>query len=297
MSFSGQVKGELYQVIPRSRHCQIAELAALISLLGKSSKKNEKIAISLDTENPDISRKCFTLLKKTISIGWCDEAEMSPEDTNKLLELLKMREGILYPVDERLIQQPCCRKSFLRGAFLASGSVSDPSKGYHFEIVCRDERQSAQLVSVMESFKLPAKTVLRKDRYVVYLKEGSYVADALGHMGAPIALMELENIRILKDMRNDLNRKVNCETANITKTVSAAYRQQEDIRLLAAKGVLSTLPESLQEAAGLRMDYPDLSLVDLAAMCDPPVGKSGMNHRFRKLAMEADKLRKQEELR
>ncbi|MCR5452374.1 MAG: DNA-binding protein WhiA [Lachnospiraceae bacterium] len=291
MSFSGQVKAELYKVLPRSRHCQIAEIAAIISFLGKLRKKTEKNTISLETENADISQKCFTLLKKTISMDWYGVSGFADLESEELIDMLKISGDELYPVDERIIQQPCCKASFLRGAFLAAGSVSDPSKAYHFEIVCRSEKQAKQLVRIFNSFELPAKVVVRKDRSVVYLKEGSHVADALGYMGAPKSLMDLENIRILKDMRNDLNRKVNCETANISKTVSAAYRQLEDIKLLEEKGVLKELPVNLKEAAQLRIDNPDLSLGELAELCDPPVGKSGMNHRFRKLALEADKLR------
>ncbi len=276
MSFSSQVKAELLEVIPKSTHCSLAELAAMESLLGKMRKKNEKSMISLEAEGGEISRKYFTLRNKTISI-------------------IEARGGFLVnpgeAVDDQMLQQTCCKCSFLRGAFLSAGSISDPSKGYHFEIVCRSEVQTQQLMRVLSALSLTPRMTDRKGKFVVYLKESEQIIWALGQMGAHRSLMELENVRILKDMRNDLNRKVNCEAANISKTVGAAVRQLEDIRFLAEHGALGSLPPSLQEAANLRLENPDMPLLELGALCDPPVGKSGINHRFRKLSAAADKIR------
>ena len=173
---------------------------------------------------------------------------------------------------------------------MAAGSISNPSKSYHFEIVCRSLEQARQLQELMGAFEADAKMVERKDRYVVYLKEGSQIVDMLSVMEAYVSLMNLENVRILKEMRNSVNRKVNCETANINKTVNAAVRQLEDIRKIQAAIGFDELPAPLSEMARLRLEHPDASLKELGTYADPPVGKSGVNHRLRKLSAIAEDL-------
>ena len=172
--------------------------------------------------------------------------------------------------------------------------MSDPNKSYHFEIVCSTEEMGKQVCTLMRSFSMDAKTVLRKKSYVVYLKEGSQIVDILNIMEAHVSLMELENVRILKEMRNTVNRKVNCETANINKTVSAAVKQVEDITYLKETIGFENLPEGLVEAALARLANPDLTLKELGAALNPPVGKSGINHRLRKLSELADKVRQEQ---
>ena len=178
-----------------------------------------------------------------------------------------------------VIQKECCKRAFLRGTFLAAGSISDPEKGYHLEIVC----------STME--RADARIVTRKKNQVVYLKEVSQIVDFLGVVEAGIALMNLENIRIRKEISNNINRKVNCETANIGKTVSAAVKQIEDIRYIETHVGFSQLTEELEETAVCRLRYPEATLKELGEMMNPPVGKSGVNHRLRKLGRIADELR------
>lgn len=197
----------------------------------------------------------------------------------------------LNVVQNVVIQQSCCRRAFLRGAFLASGSLSDPEKFYHFEIVCATEEKAKQLQGIIATFDLEAKIVKRKRYYIVYIKEGSQIVDILNVMEAPVALMELENIRILKDMRNSVNRQVNCETANINKTVSAAVKQIEDIEYIRDTIGLENLPENLEEIARERVERPEATLKELGEALDPPVGKSGVNHRLRKLGDIAEQLR------
>ena len=194
-----------------------------------------------------------------------------------------------------MIQQSCCRRAFIRGAFLASGSLSDPEKFYHFEIVCATEEKAKQLQGIIATFDLEAKIVKRKRYYIVYIKEGSQIVDILNVMEAPVALMELENIRILKDMRNSVNRQVNCETANINKTVSAAVKQIEDIEYIRDTIGLENLPENLEEIARERVERPEATLKELGEALDPPVGKSGVNHRLRKLCDIAEQLRDRSE--
>ena len=187
-----------------------------------------------------------------------------------------------------LIQNECCKRAYLRGAFLCAGSMSDPEKFYHFEIVCDTIDKAAQLKEIFGSFSVDAGITERKNRFVVYVKEANDIVDLLNLMGAHISLMNMENVRILKDMRNRVNRRVNCETANLTKTVDAAVRQTADIKLLAETGVLSGLSPSLREAAALRLENPEASLKELGAMCDPPVSRAGMNHRLARLSKIAE---------
>ena len=173
--------------------------------------------------------------------------------------------------------------------------MSNPAKGYHLEIVCMSGKKAEQLQSVMHAFEIEAKVVIRKKEYVVYLKEGDAVTNCLQVMGAQSALMEFENVRILKDMRNTVNRKVNCETANIHKTVSAAVKQVEDITYIKNTVGLDELPEGLEEIAKIRLQYPEATLKELGDLLTVPLGKSGVNHRLRKLSNMAEKLRENKE--
>lgn len=197
-------------------------------------------------------------------------------------------EGTAAP---QFLEKSCCRRAFLRGAFLCIGSISDPEKGYHLEFVCTQEAKARQLRQVIQGFDIEAKIVLRKKYHVVYVKEGAGIVDLLNVMGAHVALMNLENLRILKEMRNSINRRVNCETANITKTVNAANRQIEDILFLRDHYGLWKLPPALREMAQVRLEYPDVPLKELGELLEPPVGKSGVNHRLRKLSELAEKAR------
>jgi hypothetical protein len=189
------------------------------------------------------------------------------------------------------VQKSCCRRAFIRGAFLAAGSISNPEKSYHFEIVCASPERALQLQALIHTFGPDAKIVQRKKHYIVYIKEGAQIVDMLNIMEAHNSLMDLENIRIVRDMRNNVNRKVNCEAANINKTVNASVRQMEDIRYLQAEKRLDKLPANLADVAMLRLANPDATLKELGEMLDPPVGKSGVNHRLRKLSQLAEELR------
>ncbi|MFQ6818614.1 MAG: DNA-binding protein WhiA [Blautia sp.] len=308
MSFSGTVKEELSRQISTARHCRIAETAALLSLCGRFTADG---ALRMQTENSAVIRKYFTLVQKTFNI----ETEIAVRENRQmkkghiyyveikddalirtvLLGTKLSREqnsgGTLVLNNSLLTQQTCCKRAFIRGAFLASGSISDPEKGYHFEIVCPDERKAGQLQELIRSFGIDAKVVVRKKSHVVYVKEGAQIVDILAVMEANVALMNLENIRILKEMRNTVNRKVNCEMANINKTVSAAVKQIEDIKLIEEKKGFQSLNDGLAEIAELRLQYPEATLKELGMMLNPQVGKSGVNHRLRKLSAIADELR------
>lgn len=205
--------------------------------------------------------------------------------------LLQKVGNLEEPVDSLLIKNSCCQRAFLRGAFLSVGSMSDPEKGYHLEFDCSDEAKAKQLQQVIAGFGIETKIIHRKKYYVVYLKEGSAIVDLLNVCGAPISLMNLENTRILKEMRNSVNRRVNCEAANIAKTVNAAARQVEDIEYLRVHYGFQRLPQSLREMAEVRLENPDAPLKELGEYFDPPIGKSGVNHRLRKLSELAEKVR------
>ncbi len=312
LTFSGKVKEELSRQWNGEKHCQIAEIAAIISMCGKVTiDSRDRYAVKVRTENISVARKCFTLLEKTFNI----EAESlvtinkskgnttytvvvkQHEDAMKLLQAARLVDGDGEISEEfstsrnMIVHKSCCKRAFLRGAFLASGSMSHPEKSYHIEMVCASKAKAEQIQKLINSFGLDAKVILRKNSYVVYLKEGSQIVDLLNIMEAPIALMEMENVRILKEMRNSVNRKVNCETANINKTVSAAAKQVEDIRLIQKEIGLNKLPEGLQEIAELRLTYPDASLKELGEMLTEPLGKSGVNHRLRKLSELAEDIR------
>ena len=313
MSFSSKVKEELSKDCNNPRHCCIAETAAIISMCGKVIfDEKDRVRIEIHTENVTVARKYFTLLKKTynintdISIRHSSSLNKSrsyilsvndDETARKILMTCRLMKpfGVIEEdfsiSDSLIIQRECCKRAFIRGAFLASGSVSDPVKTYHFEIVCLSEAKAKQLQMIMETFNINARVIKRRKYFVVYVKDSSQVVDLLNIMGAYNALMDMENVRIVKDMRNNVNRKVNCETANINKTVSAAVKQIEDIRFIQMSSAFDELPESLQEMAELRVRYPEATLAELGQLLDTPVDKSGVNHRLKKISLFADELR------
>lgn len=215
---------------------------------------------------------------------------LDPEDALTFFKALKLLEGKLL-VHELIVQRSCCRRAFLRGLFLACGSITDPGRGYHLEITLDNQGRAREVVRLLMSFSIEAKIVERKKNYIVYLKEGARIVDFLNVMEAHVALMEFENVRILKEMRNSINRKVNCETANIKKTVSAAARQIEDIQYIKDTSGFGTLPKGLAQIANLRLEHAEVSLKELGEMLVPPIGKSGVNHRLRKLSEIAENLR------
>ena len=302
MSFSGQIKEELAQVISSPRHCQLAELAALVQFCGHIEEDG---SLLVQSENPLVIRKCFTLLKKTFKIEAVAKSQMQTqnyrlfvtgEDAFRVLEALKICDTaghlmMRHLTDPVLIKNSCCKRAYLRGCYMAVGSMSDPYKSSHLELVCGLQAQAEQLLKILHDFSLDAKMIVRKKYYVVYMKEGENIADFLNITEAHKALMEFENTRIYKGMRNMVNRKVNCEAANITKTVNAATRQVEDIRLIREKMGLEGLPEPLRQMAYVRLENPQASLGELGKLLDPPVGKSGVNHRLRKLGELAKELK------
>ncbi len=299
MSFSGNVKEELAAYISSARHCQLAELAALLLFSAGTCEGN--MHLRLDTENEAVVRKCFTLLRKTFNIETVMQGKerLIPDDAleSKVIQALHLGRtengglDLTASVNSMLIKNSCCARAYLRGAFLSIGSMSDPQKSYHLEFVCNEKVQALQVQTILQEFQIEGKIIRRKKYNVVYLKEGSCIVDLLNVMGAHVSLMNLENLRIVKEMRNSVNRRVNCETANISKTVTAASKQIEDILLIRDKYGFENLPDNLRQMAEIRLEYPDAALKELGEYLEPPVGKSGVNHRLRRLSEIADKIR------
>lgn len=297
--------------------CLFSELAATLCLNGAAaivpgSGPNIRIA----TENAAFARRIYSNIKKLYDIHPEVTIRKSKKlkkhvsymlfitpsiGSAKLLELAGVAVNAasgeqppeLVLVDRNYMKRHCCRRAFLRGAFLAGGSISDPEKTYHLELTSRTRQQAQEMSRILGTFKLNARIILRKGSYVTYLKEGENIADFLNIIGAHTALMELENVRILKGMRNTVNRIVNCETANLGKTVNASLRQIENIRYIAENIGFNRLPESLRNIAELRLECSDANLVELGQLLSPPLGKSGVNHRLRKLDQIAEKYRDQ----
>ncbi|WP_026526085.1 DNA-binding protein WhiA [Butyrivibrio sp. VCD2006] len=313
MSFSSDVKNELAKQIASSRHCQLAELSAIVLSSGLVRCSESGIfTVFLQSDATAQTRKFFTILKKAFNIEASVLEKMPQEHYGgkvyvpvlcgadeissvlKSLHLIK-DDGYIRTADDgvshRIVRQSCCKRAFLRDTFLCVGSVSDPSKSYHLEFVCTSEKFADDLKEMIESFDIEARIVMRKKYYVVYIKESTAIVDLLNVMEAPISLMNMENERIVKEMRNSINRRVNCETANITKTVNAASRQTTDILYLRDHYGFENLPKGLEDMARVRLQYPDATLLELGKYLDPPVGKSGVNHRLRKLSELADKIR------
>ncbi|HHV10494.1 MAG TPA: DNA-binding protein WhiA [Clostridiales bacterium] len=339
MSFSKAVKEELSHQLSNARHCRLAEITAILSFEGRIICTEASYYLKLQTENLDVARKYFTLIRKTfnINIDISVKTNSTVKDNrtytlflrdSKAIDLIlqaaklaqeaeaalgalfqdgrlraEMKQGgpakavslELGIADPVITQNACCKRAFIRGAFLSSGSMSDPKKAYHFEIVLSSLQKAEWIQEIIQTFSVDAKIVKRKKNYIVYVKEGSQIVDLLNVMEAHVALMDLENVRILKEMRNSINRQVNCEAANINKTVTAASKQIDDIIFIRDNVGLGDLADGLEDIARLRVEYPEASLKELGAMLCPPIGKSGVNHRLRKLSMIADQLREHKE--
>lgn len=313
MSFSSEVKDELARALPEEAELRRAELAGMLLIGGRYVRgTGVPSLLSLSSEHAGTVRKYFTLLKKTYKInGDLSAVSRSARGRSHLYSLsLEGEENIGRVLrnsglgiskksgDTGVLLPPCGKagraeeiRALLRGAFLAGGSLSDPERFYHLEFVCQTAEQAAFLKDALAHSGVVPGVVERKRLHIVYFKGGDEIADLLGMMEAPGALMELENIRIVKEMRNSVNRKVNCEAANISKTVGAAVRQLEDIAYIRDTEGLDTLPGALLEMAEVRLRYPEASLKELGEHLNPAVGKSGVNHRLRKLSEYAESLR------
>ncbi len=312
MSFSSVVKEELESRIDLAKHCQIAEFAAIMALCGKAAYDGSgEPFLVMETENEAVARKFAVLAEKAFQ-AQPREAPGGHEGRRgsdiclqitgqakvmRILMALKWQDDEHGPIKKvfahpLIVQKECCKRAFIRGAFLAAGSISDPQKFYHYEVVCDSEDDAKRLSEIIEFFHLEAKVIARKKNFIVYIKEGSHITDCLNVMGAVVSQMELYNVMILKGVRNDLNRKVNCETANLNKTVEAGVKQMRDIEYIRDTVGLSYLKDPLYEVAVIRLENVDMNLKDIGELLSPKVGKSGVNHRLRRISEIAQELRR-----
>jgi hypothetical protein len=309
MSFSAEIKEELAELIPSEFSLFTAELQGLLLYGAKLTEKEGGTELRFLSEHEESAKKYFTFIRKTDRIktdfaitthhtngkNKACTAFLSREDAAVLLESAALGyENGEFEIGRKAEQKLSGeeeRRAFLRGAFLAAGSVSDPERFYHLEFVCPDENKAWYLKLLLSALGETAGVVQRKGHYVVYLKDSDDIVALLGMMGASRALLALEEIRVVKDMRNRVNRTVNCETANLQKTVAAALKQRKDIEYIRDAEGFENLPSTLAEMAEIRLEYPDVSLKELGTYLNPPVGKSGVNHRLRKLSEYADELR------
>ncbi len=301
MSFSTDIKDELTRDIPGQDHCRMAELTALMHYLGNVCLEPGGAYIRIRMEHAGIAKKVLRLLRALFEIpvdleirrqGRTRHYEIfvsSEADLQALLQGTQIHRPSLWK--NRIKSRECCCRAFIRGAFLAAGSVSDPGKSYHFEIICRSREDAEYLAELFRRFSMEAGITSRKTRWILYIKDSETIVDALNVMGAFQSLMQMENIRIIKEMRNSANRQSNCDSANISKMVRAAAKQVEDIHLIQRAGAFADLPQTLRDTALARLEYPDVSIQELGSCLDPPVGKSGVNHRLRKLSEIAEKIR------
>lgn len=305
-SFATEVKNELARLMYEESCCRTAELAALLRMGATMTLgPNRTLGLNFRTENAAVARKTLTLLKEMDHVRTEVMVSRSrrlkknnsyyvsvvpSREVSALLERLGLMHGESFNVgsDSAILRRQCCRRAYLRGAFLGGGSVNRPEGSYHLELVTGSSAFSELLLSLLHKMDFPVGITDRKGDYIVYIKEGDAIMDFLGMIGADAALQSFEIARNLKEIRNQVNRLVNCETANLQKTVNASVKQIENIRYIAVHDGMQSLPEQLREVAEARLANPDATLSELAKILG--IGKSGINHRLRKLAKLVDDL-------
>ena len=295
MSFSSVTKNELNRLEVLKSCCRLAELAGIISFAGIIEAGDSGYSIKVSTENASTARRIFNLIKWNFGVSakirknepakitknyfLYVEDNVAAYNILKMIRLLRVRgdsnERISFRISNKMLQALCCQKSFIRGAYLGGGSIADPEKAYHLEIVTSRYLLSRDLCNLLEKFNLNAKIIMRKSHYVIYFKGSEQIVDLLNIIGAHESLMKFENIRILKEMRNNVNRIVNCETANLEKTVNASVKQIKNIQLIKETMGLENLPANLREIAELRLKFKEASLRNWVRCCTRLSGSRG----------------------
>lgn len=309
MSFSSEIKDEVAKIKVEDYKIILSELAGITPMCGILNFKNNKISMEYITENAPVARRIFTFLRR--SFGFDVEVKnvrstqlkknvfiiyiSQDESCRLLLDELKYIKGasvfmINYaPTD--LIKTSNEKKAYIRGAFMGSGSITDPKKGYHLEFVSENESNAYFLRDTINEFGLKSKVIMRKEKYIIYIKDSEQISDFLSLIGAYNSVLNYENVRVIKEMRNNVNRIVNCETANLNKTVKSSYDQVEDIKLIEREIGIENLDEDLKSIAKIRLENRSMSLNDIANSLEPKLSKSTVNYRFKKLRRIANKLR------
>lgn len=297
-SFAGKVKNELCRV-PVQRLCCARAEAYGVLLYGNTFSPTE---VRLITESADFAARLPRLFQRAFGLKFdrLPEEERGKlifgiTDRSKLDRIINQlgydpRQNLVLHVNFGLLEDECCRTAFLRGAFLAGGSVTDPEKRYHLELDTGHAQASREVAALLTEMGFLPHSVRRGGSSVIYFKQSEHIEDLLTTIGAPAAAMDIMTAKVDKEIRNGANRAMNCDMANVNKTIDAALEQKNAIQRLQENGRLERLPEKLRQTALLRLQYPEMSLSQLAEKCDPPVTKSCMNHRMRKLLKEAKKL-------
>lgn len=308
MSFASEIKKEL-TTMDMDDCCKFAELAALIRMNGAVSLSRQKYSLDVQTENAAIARRIYTLIKSSYPLPvellvrkkmklkknnvYIVRMKEDVEEFLKELDIIRDHYTVIRTISEKYLEKTCCKRSYLRGAFLAGGSINNPeTSSYHLEISNFYKEHNDALCELLNSFDLRARTLERKNGYIAYIKEAEKITEFLSIIGANNALFKFEDVRIIRDMRNSVNRIVNCETANLNKTIGAAFRQIENIKLIDETVGLDQLPEKLQEIARLRVQHEDVSLKELGELVTGgKISKSGVNHRLKKIDDFANQIR------
>ncbi len=309
MSFASEIKKEL-TAIEVDECCKKAELAALIRMNGAISLSKQKYVLDVQTENAAIARRIYTLIKSLyhLPVELLVRKKMKLKKNNVYivrmkeevqdllvdLEILTTKHTFSRSISSNYMKKTCCKKSYLRGAFLAGGSINNPeTSSYHLEIFNFYQEHNDALCELINEFGLHARMLERKNGFIVYIKEAEKITEFLSIIGAHNALFKFEDVRIVRDMRNSVNRLVNCETANLNKTIGAAFRQIENINLIERTVGLDQLPEKLREIAVLRVQHQDVSLKELGELVSSgKISKSGVNHRLKKIDEFAEKIKR-----
>ncbi len=312
MSFASDIKKELTSTRETKPCCSKAELAALIRMNGAISVTKDTYTLDVQTENAATARRMYSLIKMNYEypVELLVRRKMKLKKNNVyIVRLLKDVKTFLAELDilhepyefvrsisKKYLQKECCKKAYLRGAFLASGSINNPeTSSYHLEIFNFHEDHNHSLCQLLNSFHLRAKELERRNGYIVYIKEAEKITEFLIIIGAHNALFKFEDVRIVRDMRNSVNRLVNFETANLNKTIGAAFRQIESIQLIEETIGLDALPKRLQEVAHVRVQHEEASLQELGEMLESgSISKSGINHRLKKIDQIAEEIRRGE---
>lgn len=317
MSFASDARAELARDLCTRDCCARSELtAALLASGGISFRGKNRYALSLTAADGAVARRYFGLLKQFWGVssqirtlftetlnGQTRYQLIIPESESlRILGDLELLDddalfGVRQMPRESIVRRACCKKSFVKGAFLMCGAVSNPEKEYHIEIAAPTAEFAEFVIDLMNYFEISAKMACRKAKYVVYLKRAEEISDMLTLMGASVTMLHLENVRIKKDVSNQVNRQMNCDASNINRTMNAAEAQIADIRYLDDEVGLDKLPKTLREIAEVRVSNPETSLSGLGELLDPPIGKSGVNGRLRKLSELARRLRSGENIK
>ena len=298
MSFAGEVKAELCRGKLGRKCCAQAEACGVLLYCNRFSLSEVKIV----TESPAFAQRLPGLFRKAFGVEFDEKGDpdtpgkriftiSAPEKLALLWELCAFDpSGPAHHINFGMLEETHCRLAFLRGAFLAGGSVTDPQKGYHLELATTHLRVSRELDTLLLELGYAPKETTRKANYITYFKQSEAIEDLLTAIGAPVSAMELMNAKAEKLLRNGVNRRVNCETANLTKVVDAAQEQIAAIRRLQQAGGLEALPEKLRQSAQLRLENPEFSLRELGESLTPPITRSGVNHRMKRLLQIADEI-------